>query len=424
MFSNNLNNKMKRMKSVLVYVFLFLGGCQSDVQKVYQWRGENRDGIYNESKLMKIWPEKGPELLWFTEEIGSGYAAPVVTNDKLLINGEADSTSFLFAFDLKGKLLWRSANGKEYYGKGFSANFPGARATPTVVGDMVYSSSGKGRLAGYELSSGKEKWAVDMVPDLGGLENEFGYSESPLIDGDMVYFMAGGPTNNVVALNRFSGKTIWTTKATSDTASFCSPIVINLPARKVLVNLSSHSIFGIDANNGELLWSSKTLENFQFDELHANSPIYSDGNIYFTGTDEGGNGTVKLELSADGKSIKEIWRSNNVTNAYSGIIKLNNQLFATTKKKKLICLDTNTGSVIDSLQSNKGSLIYADNLFYCYNETGDVKLIKFENKKFTEISKFKIDKGTKEHFSHPVISKGILYLRHGKALMAYDIKEK
>lgn len=66
--------------------------------------------------------------------------------------------------------------------------------------------------------------------------------------------------------------------------------------------------------------------------------------------------------------------------------------------------DTNTGSVLDSLASDKGSLIYADNLFYCYNETGDVKLIKFENKKFTEISKFKLDKGTKEHLSHPVIA--------------------
>ncbi|HEY3389007.1 MAG TPA: hypothetical protein VGK38_05510, partial [Prolixibacteraceae bacterium] len=105
-------------------------------------------------------------------------------------------------------------------------------------------------------------------------------------------------------------------------------------------------------------------------------------------------------------------------------IKLDNHLFTTTKKKRLVCVDTNTGSVIDSLSANKGSLIYADNKFYCYNETGDVKLIKFENNKFEEISKFKVDKGTKEHFSHPVISNGTMYIRHGKSLMAYDIQEK
>ena len=415
---------MKKLQSILVCVLLLITAHQSIGQKLYQWRGDNRDGVYNENKLMKSWPEKGPELLWFNEEIGQGYAAPVVTNDQLLINGEADSTSYLFAFDLKGKLLWKTANGKEYYGKGFSASFPGSRSTPTVVGDLVYASSGKGRLAGYELATGKEKWAVDMVPDLGGIENQFGFAESPLIDGDKVYFMAGGAENNMVALNRFTGKTVWASKALGDTAAFCSPLLITLPARKVLVTLSTRFVFGVDAQTGELLWSSKTLNDFKFERLHANTPIYSDGCIYFTAGEEAANGAVKLELSADGKSIKEVWRNINVTNAQGGFIKLDNQLFTTTKKKRLVCVDTNTGSVIDSLSANKGGLIYADSKFYCYNETGDVKLIKFENNKFAEISKFKVDKGTKEHFSHPVIANGTMYIRHGKSLMAYDIQEK
>ena len=415
---------MKKLQSILAFVFLFLVAYQSIGQKIYQWRGDNRDGIYNENKLMKSWPEKGPELLWFNEEIGQGYAAPVVTNDQLLINGEADSTSYLFAFDLKGNLLWKAANGKEYYGKGFSASFPGSRSTPTVVGDLVYTSSGRGRLAGYELATGKEKWAVDMVPELGGIENQFGFAESPLIDGDKVYFMAGGAENNMVALNRFTGKTIWSSKALGDTAAFCSPLLITLPARKVLVTLSTRFVFGVDAQTGELLWSSKTLNDFKFERLHANTPIYADGFIYFTAGEEAANGAVKLELSADGTSIKEVWRNKTVTNAQGGFIKLGNQLFTTTKKKRLVCVDTSTGSVIDSLSANKGSLIYADSKFYCYNETGDVKLIKFENNKFTEISKFKVDKGTKEHFSHPVIANGTMYIRHGKSLMAYDIQEK
>ena len=415
---------MKKFQSILALVFLLLVTFQSIGQKVYQWRGDNRDGIYTENKLMKSWPEKGPELLWFNEDIGQGYAAPVVTNDKLLINGEADSTSFLYAFDLKGKLLWKTANGKEYYGKGFSASFPGSRSTPTVVGDLVYASSGKGRLAGYELATGKEKWAVDMVPDLGGIENMFGFSESPLIDGDKVYFMAGGASNNMVALDRFTGKTIWSSKALGDTAAFCSPLLITLPTRKVLVTLSTRFVFGVDAQTGELLWSSKTLNNFAFEKLHANTPIYADGFIYFTAGEEAANGAVKLQLSPDGKSIKEVWRNITITNAQGGFIKLGDQLFTTTKKKRLVCVDTSNGNVVDSLSANKGSLIYADSKFYCYNETGDVKLIKFENNKFAEISKFKVDKGTKEHFSHPVISNGTMYIRHGRALMAYDILEK
>jgi len=415
---------MKYFLSQLVLILLVAAANQVFAQKVYQWRGDQRDGIYNETRLMKVWPEKGPELLWSTEAVGNGYAAPVITNDKLLVNGEIDSTSYLFAYDLKGGLLWKSPNGKEYTGKGFSASFPGARATPTVVDNLVYTSSGDGRLAAFDLATGKETWAIDMVKDMGGIENMFGFSESPLLDGDKIYFMPGGAVNNVVAINRFTGKTIWTSTAIGDTAAFCSPLLITLPARKVLVNISSHFVFGVDAQNGELLWSTKSLNNFKFERLHCNTPVYADGFIYFTAGEEAANGTVKLQLSPDGKSIKEVWRNINVTNDMGGFLKLGNQLFTTTKKKRLVCVDTNTGSVVDSMAVNKGSLIYADQLFYCYNQTGDVKLIKFENNKFGEISKFKIEKGTKEHFSHPVIANGILYIRHGKALMAYDIRGK
>jgi len=418
---------MKILLSAFFCAFLLIISMpQGNAQKVYQWRGTNRDGVYNENKLMKTWPENGPALLWSYEELGAGFAAPVITADKVLINGEsnnADSTSYLFAFDLKGKLLWKTPNGKEYYGKGFSANYPGSRSTPTVVGDLVYSISGNGRLACYELATGKEKWAANMVADLGGYENEFSYAESPLIDGDNLFCMPGGVVNNVTALNRFTGKTIWTSKALGDTTSFCSPIMITLPSRKIFVTISRRNIFGLDAKSGELLWSQK-IENFKYEGEHCTTPIFADGFLYYIVEEENGNGAVKLEIAPDGKSIKEVLRNRNATNAMGGYIKLGDRLFTTTKKKKMICIDTNTGSVADSLSGNKGSLIYADNRFYCYNETGTMKLIKFENNKLAEVSKFKVDKGTKEHFSHPVIANGTLYIRHGKALMAYDIKEK
>jgi len=61
-------------------------------------------------------------------------------------------------------------------------------------------------------------------------------------------------------------------------------------------------------------------------------------------------------------------------------------------------------------------------MLYCYSDNGDVNLIKLEGTKMEVVSKFKVDKGTKEHFAHPVINNGVLYIRHGKILMAYNIK--
>ena len=50
-----------------------------------------------------------------------------------------------------------------------------------------------------------------------------------------------------------------------------------------------------------------------------------------------------------------------------------------------------------------------------------MNLIRYDEGKLEEVSSFKIKKGTMNHFSHPVIHKGVLYQRHGESLIAYDI---
>jgi len=409
------------MKYISYIALLFcVISCQKQQDSVFQWRGENRDGIYNEGELLKSWQANEPKLLWFTEEIGNGYGSPVITDDKVIINGEIDSISHLFAFDLTGKLLWKTPNGNEFVGNGYSQNFPGVRSTPTVFNDLVYTCSGNGRVACIETQTGKEKWALNMGSDLHGIQNEFGYSESLLVDGDNLYCYPGGTDTNVVALNRLTGKVIWASKALSDTVAFASPMMIKLPTRNILVTFSGTSLFGIDTKSGEMLWSHKQ-DTTQFKE-QCNTPVYADGFIYYVAGD--GNGAVKLELSADGASIKEIWRNAAMKNALGGFVKLGNYIYSPDQTQKLKAIDVNTGALADTLKMNRGAIIAADSMLYVYSQSGDVSLVKYDGSKMELAGSLKIEKGTKEHFSHPVISKGVLYVRHGKALVAYDIKAK
>ena len=92
-------------------------------QKNAQWRGPDRDGIYPGKNLLKLWPESGPKLLWMSEVIGNGYGSAAVTGDKLFINGEIDSVSYVFAFGLDGKLIWKSPNGPGIFRKWFFGQF-------------------------------------------------------------------------------------------------------------------------------------------------------------------------------------------------------------------------------------------------------------------------------------------------------------
>ncbi len=409
---------MKRPTIVFLLVILGMSqGCKYDMA---QWRGPERNGIFQESGLLEQWPDEGPELLWTYEGLGRGYAAPAVMGDKLFVNGELEGKAFLFVIDTDGKLLWKSPNGEEFLGEGFSSTYPGARSTPTVMGKLVYTSSGHGRIACFNTSSGGEKWALSIVDDLGGEVGYFGYSESLAMDEDHVYCFPGGTETNFAAIKRFNGKIAWASEALKDTFAYGSPVLVDLPQREILITSSRHHIFSLDRKSGELL-GSYGLENYEYDGEHCNSVIYEDGHVYFVANDVGGQGALKLKLSEDGKTFTELWRNPEILNNFGGFLLLNDQLYTTVKGNKLLGLEPENGNVTDSLKVASGSLAFADNKIICYGNNGTVNLVSYSEDKMEITGKLKVKGGSGHHFSHPVLANGVMYIRHGDALMAYKV---
>jgi outer membrane protein assembly factor BamB len=390
-------------------------------QDMAQWRGPERNGIYNEINLLEAWPENGPELLWVYEGIGRGYAAPAVLNGRIYINAEEDGHAFVCAFDGDGTLIWKSPNGKEFVGTGYAATYPGARSTPTVIGDLVYASSGKGRIACFDAATGAEKWSVDKIRDLGGIQEDFGYAESLAVDDHRVYCFPGGKKVNMAALDRFTGEPVWTSQVMRDSSSYCSPILVTLPSRTILISTSRYYLFALDCSDGKLLDMYK-LEGYEWDGDHCNTPLYEEGHIYIIGSDPGGKGAVKLAISRDGESIKEVWYNRRIRNNFGGFIKVGNILFTTIRGNWLKALELDHGHVVDSLKIADGSLVYADDKFICYGTNGTVTLVSYHRNQFEVKGSLKIKSGTGQHFSHPVLADGIMYIRHGNALMAYQIR--
>lgn len=417
------NSKIAFSRKIVLSLLLLTANSMvfnSLSQTSAQWRGLHRDGRFESTNLLKSWPEAGPTLLWFTEEIGNGYGAPAITKDRIYVNGETDSVSYLFAFDLKGKLLWKSPNGKEFTGKDFSGRFPGSRSVPTIVDNLAYACSGNGRIACYATSDGKEKWSVDMMKNLGACQNEFGFSESLLVDGASVFCFPGGPTTNVAAFNRFTGKPLWTSKALGDSTTYSSPMLIKLANRSLVVNYSRYYLFALDAATGELVWSYKILDA-KDDAQRSNTPIYSDSFLYLVSGEPKGKGTVKLVLSPDGSAVKEVWTNNQVRNGMGGFVLNDNKLYTITDKNLLKAVELTGGNQVDSVKVRNGSILYADGVFVCYGNNGEVNLVTTVQDKLTVTGKLKIEKGSKDHFAHPVLADGVLYIRRGKGLMAYKV---
>lgn len=385
--------------------------------QILQWRGPNRNGIYSETGLLKKWPEKGPEMLWSYEGLGAGHGSAGIGRDKIFILGMPEKTGFLYAFDFSGKLLWKRNYGLEWF-----ENYTGPRSTPVIIGNRVYFESGQGIVLCYNANSGDKLWSVDILKKFGADNITWGMAESLLASGDLLYCTPGGKENNIVALNRFTGETIWTSPGNRQPAAYCSPVLVQHNKTSLIVTMTAESIVGIDALTGQVYWQ---VPQFQGNKIHANTPVYHRGVIYCSSENAKTNaGLVALRLSNDGKSVTPIWRNETFKNLMGGIILNDGYIYGSIYRRSLwCCLNASDGSILYSSDKlGDGCIIMADGLFYCYSEKGEMALVSATPSSFDVISKFQVTMGTEQHWSHPVIYQGRLYLRHGNALMVYKLK--
>lgn len=416
------------MKSFIAKIFftvlfftasLTVGYCQ-----LYEWRGPGRSGIYDESGLLKKWPENGPKLLWEAENMGDGYSSPTVTNDAVYVTGRRDISDVLVALTLDGKKKWETV-----YGQAWMANHTGSRCTPTYYKGNIFLVSGSGDIVCVG-SDGKIKWSKNHYSLYESKPIMFGISESPLVVDDKVIVSPGGKKASMVAFNIADGKVAWEAEPIEQEPQYVNPKLIEYAGKKMIVTVMGTHIFAVNAKDGKILWklnyvdinaaSGRVMKN------HAMTPLFRDGNILIA------NGynwvALKLKLSTDGNSVQVVWENRNFDPQLGGTVLLGNNIYGTTHMSKpgdmWACVDWTTGKTLWTTRwYARGSVISADGMLYFFEEkSGHVALVKPDPSKLDIVSEFQITKGEGPFWAHPVISNGKLFIRHGSALMVYQIQ--
>jgi outer membrane protein assembly factor BamB len=226
----------------------------------------------------------------------------------------------------------------------------------------------------------------------------------------------------MVILNRFTGKTIKVIKGNGEKSAYCSPSIVSHNGKRLLITMTGQSLVGLDAENGDLLWQQ--LHRTRYD-INPNTPLYIDGYVY--AVSGYGTGSQLVKLNDDGRGIKFIWSDETLDSQMGAAVVVDGNIYGSGHKNKgWHCVEWKTGNVKYTSQElgKKGNIIFANGLLYCYSENGEVGLVRPNPNKFEIISSFKIDTGSGPHWAHPVISDGRLYVRHGDAMMVYDIRSK
>jgi len=387
-----------------------------------QFRGIDRSGISTESGLLKSWPESGPELLWKYEGLGSGYSSPSIENNRVYVTGVEDKQEVLFILDQEGRLV-----NKTVYGKVWKGSFPTSRSTPTIDANRLYVLSGMGDLACIDKTSAKILWSRQIVDMFDAEYHKWGMAESPLVIDNLLICTPGAKQASLVAFDKLSGELVWKTEELSERANYCSPLLIKLGSKQIIATQLEESFVGIDAKDGSLLWKDD-LSVYAEDVKGINpiTPFYKDGCILISsGYDDG---SVMYELSKNGDGVKAKWTQNDFDVHHGGFVVVGDYIYGSNwinnRNGNWVCLNWNTGEIMyEHKWFNKGSIIAAEDMLYCYEEKkGNFALVKATPDEFKVISSFKIQLGKDQHWAHPSISNGRLYVRHGEALMVYNIK--
>jgi outer membrane protein assembly factor BamB len=391
----------------------------------YQWRGPNRDGVSPETGLLKEWPTDGPKQLWQVKGVGSGMGSVSIGGGKIFVLGKRKEGVCITALD--------AATQKEAWFALVSAKGD-ANGAPTFDGERVYAVSKDGQMLCCDAATGKELWHKDYATDFGGkMMSGWGYSESPLVDGDAVIVVPGANDAMMVALNKKTGDVLWKSALPADVgtrgkdgAGYTGAIISNGGGVKQYLTLAGRGLISVRASDGKTLWTYNAVAN---GTANIPTPLAWDDYVF---TSSGyGTGAALLELKKDGDGVKAdekyFLKATEFQNHHGGMVRLGDYIYAGKGHNNGFptCVEWKTGKIVWEQSERPGkesaAVIAADGELYFRWQDGIMGLIDATPAGYRLKGSFKLPVIQGQSWPHPAIHDKKLYVRVQDTLLCFDV---
>ena len=377
-----------------------------------QFRGVNRDGVSAETDLPRSWPTEGPRVVW-KRAIGEGYSGISVVGDRLYTMDSDGTAEYVLALEAgSGKEVWRVPAGSKL----IDSMGNGPRTTPTLDDGTVYAMGSHGRLLALKAADGAKIWEVDLPQAFGAKRPTWGYSGSPLIDGDLLILEVGGKDGRgVVAFEKATGKVRW--GALDGDAAYSSPVLMTIGGiKQYVVTRRADSQTVALLPDGSVLWTHPG----PFSVIGSALLIPPD-KVYVSGGDDAGAVLMRIKTEGGKATVEELWKTRTMKNHFNNAVLVGSHLYgfdnATFK-----CLSVATGEQTWAFRGlGKGSLLAADgNLLIVLADQGTLLLVEATPDAYTELARFQAMEG--KAWTAPTLANGRLYLRDHDEIIALEMK--
>ncbi|MFP6694029.1 MAG: PQQ-binding-like beta-propeller repeat protein [Pirellulales bacterium] len=433
---------MKRaLASSLLLGFLFWVTSMLAADEWPQWRGPNRDGVWNETGIIEKFNDEQIRVSW-RAEISSGYSAPSVAQGRVYVTdrlAEPEQSERVHCFDAaSGKKLWMF-----HYPAPYTISYTaGPRAAPTVEDGRVFVLGAMAHFHCFDAATGDVLWKHDLNTEYKISKSRrmpiWGITSAPLVDGNLVILQIGGTDGAcLVAFDKKTGKEQW--RALDDKASYSAPIVIQQAGQPVLLCWTGDHLAGLNPQTGDVHWKHAFAANRMV--INVPTPVVSANRIFLTSFYDG---SEMLRLDADQLAVNRVWRrrgkSEKETDALHSMIStpvmLGDHVYGVDSYGELRCLDAATGDRVwedltatpKARWSNIHMVRNGDRIFM-FNERGELLIGKLSPGGFQKISRAKLLAPTTDQlrrrdgvcWAHPAYAYKHVFARSDKELVCANL---
>jgi outer membrane protein assembly factor BamB len=419
-----------------------------------QWFGPRRDGVWRESGIVERFPAGGPAVRWRVP-IGPGYSGPAVAGgrvfltDRQLATGAANPPDAFQRAEIRGRERVVCLNEKDgtkrwehTYDATYTISYPaGPRATPLVAEGRVWTLGAEGHLHCLDAETGAVLWKRELRADFGIKAPEWGFSGHPLLDGDRLVCLVGGPGSVVVAFDKSTGAERWRA-LTAKEPGYSPPTLVEVEGRRQLVLWHPEAVNGLDPGSGRLLWTFPWEIRFG---LTAPQPVVSGNRLFLTAFYDGPL-LLRLPGAGAGSVPEAIWRgkkrSEKDTWGLHSIIPtahiVDGHIYGVCSYGQLRCLRLADGErVWETFAATTGKetrwgnafLIRQADRFFLFNELGDLILARLTPAGYDEIDRAHLVEPTGQAagravvWTLPAFANRSVYARNDKEIACFDLAQ-
>ena len=376
------------------------------------FRGANRDGVYR-GPIRTSWEGLAP--MW-KKPVGGGRSSFAVAAGRAFTIEQRQRNEVVAAYDVAtGRELWTNAWPERF--SQWMGGGEGPRATPAWADGLVYALGARGELRCLDAASGRLVWRTNILKDAGAKNLRWGMAASPLIAGDAVIVLPGGPGGkSVAAYDRHTGKRLWT--ALDDKQAYVAPMQVTLLGVPQFLIVSSTRLVGLSLDHREVLWEFPWSTDH---DANAAQPIViGDQRVFYSSGY--GTGAVVFELSRNGDrfAVREVWRNIRMKNRQSSSVLHGGSIYG-LDEGILACLDASSGELKwKGGRYKHGQLLLAGAHLVVITEDGELALVAAAPDGFKEVARVPAIEGTT--WNVPAFADGILLVRNTEEMAAFDLR--